>query len=63
MLTAPGRFAVWRRFRSTVFAFQQRVVLEQALDFLIEFERRQLQQSNRLLQLRRQRQVLRESEL
>ncbi len=44
-------------------ALQQRIVLQEALDFLIQLERRQLQQSDRLLQLRRQREVLRELEL
>ncbi len=43
--------------------FEERVLLEHLLDFLVQLERRQLQQADRLLQLRRQRQVLRQAEL
>ena len=39
-----------------------RVLLEHLLDLLVQLERGQLQQADRLLQLRRQRQVLREAE-
>ena len=49
--------------RAAVFALEQRIVLQQALDFLVEFECRQLQQPDRLLQLRRQGEVLAELEL
>ena len=52
-----------RLLLAALLALEQRVVLQEALDFLVEFERRQLQQPDRLLQLRRQRQVLRKSEL
>src|SRR5689334_15196612 len=44
-------------------ALEQRVVREEFLDFLIELQRRQLQQPDRLLQLRSERQVLRQPEL
>ena len=63
-----GHFGVFRLRRfalrrggvgSAIDPLQQRIILEQALDFLVEFERRQLQQPDRLLQLRRQCQVLR----
>jgi hypothetical protein len=43
--------------------FEQRVFLQQPLDFGVELQRRQLEQPDRLLQLRRQRQVLAELEL
>ena len=41
--------------------FEKRIVLQHLLDLLREFERGQLQQSDRLLQLRRERQVLRDA--
>ena len=45
--------------RGVVFlGLEEGVLLEHLLDFLVQFERRQLQQPDRLLQLRRQRQVL-----
>ncbi len=43
--------------------FEQRIFLQQALDLGVELERRKLQQPDRLLQLRGERQVLRELEL
>src|SRR5262245_41079921 len=43
--------------------FEERVLVEHLLDFLLQLERRQLQQADRLLQLRRQRQMLREADL
>jgi len=46
-----------------VFALEERIFREKFLEFLIQFHRRELQQAYRLLQLRRQRQVLRELEL
>jgi hypothetical protein len=46
------------RFRLRVVALQDRVLHQQALDLLIELDRRQLQQLDRLLQLGRERQVL-----
>src|SRR5437773_1806059 len=46
-----------------VFALEQRVFREKFLELLIQFHGRELQQAYRLLQLRRQRQVLRELEL
>ena len=42
---------------------EQRVLLQHPLDLGVELERRELQQSDRLLKLRRQREVLRELEL
>ena len=42
---------------------QEWVLLEHLLDFLVQFQRRELQQPDRLLQLRRQRQVLRQPDL
>jgi hypothetical protein len=42
---------------------EKRVLLEHLLDFLVQLERRQLQQPDRLLKLWRQRQVLTESDL
>jgi len=41
-----------------VHALQQRVVLEHLLQFLVQLKRGQLQQTDRLLQLWRQRKVL-----
>jgi hypothetical protein len=41
---------------------QKGVVVEHLLDFLAQFERRQLQQPDRLLQLRRERQMLRDAQ-
>ena len=49
--------------RTAVLALEQRVLLQEALDLLVELDRRQLQQPDRLLQLRRQREVLGEPEL
>ena len=46
-----------------VLDLEERVLLEHLLDFLVQLERRELQQADRLLQLRRQRQMLRQSEL
>jgi hypothetical protein len=46
-----------------ILALERRVLHQQALDLLVELDRRELQQLDRLLQLRRQRQVLGESEL
>ena len=45
------------------FALQQRVVLKKTLQLLIQLEGGQLKQTDGLLQLRRERQVLRELEL
>jgi hypothetical protein len=41
---------------------QERVVVQHLVDFLAELQRRELQQPDRLLQLRRQRQVLGDAE-
>ncbi len=46
-----------------VVGFQEGVLLEHLLDFLLQLQRRELQQPDRLLQLRRQRQVLRQADL
>ena len=43
--------------------FQQRIFLQHPLDFGVELDGRELEQPDRLLQLRRQREVLRELEL
>ena len=43
---------------SLVVALEQGIFLQEALDFLIELQGRQLQQPDRLLQLRREREVL-----
>ena len=46
--------------RSSLFRqLQKRVLVQHLLDFLAQLQRRELQQTNRLLQLRRQRQMLR----
>jgi hypothetical protein len=42
-------------FAHAVFALEQGIVLQELFDLLIEFERRQLQEPDRLLQLRRER--------
>jgi hypothetical protein len=48
--------------RRVVFlGLEKGVLLEHLLDFLLQLQRRQLQQADRLLQLRRQRQVLRQA--
>jgi len=41
-----------------IVAFEQRVVVQRLIDLLRQLKRRQLQQPDRLLQLRRQRQML-----
>ena len=46
-----------------LFFLEQRIFLQDALHLRVELERRQLQQPDRLLQLRRQREMLRELEL
>ena len=46
-------------FVLAVLALEQRILLQHPLDLGVELERRQLQQPDRLLQLRRQREVLR----
>jgi hypothetical protein len=51
------------RLAFRVLALEDRVLHQQALDLLVQLDRGQLQQADRLLQLRRQRQVLREPEL
>ena len=51
------------RRRRVFLGLEEGVLLEHLLDFLVQLERRQLQQPDRLLQLRRQRQVLREADL
>ncbi len=51
------------RMHRVVDALEQRVLGERDLDFLVQLERRQLQQPDRLLQLRRQREMLRDAEL
>ena len=43
--------------------FEQGIVRQQLLEFLVQFQGRQLQQAYRLLQLRRQCQVLRSAQL
>ena len=45
--------------RRVLLDLEERVLLEHLLDFLVQLERRQLEQPDRLLQLRRQREVLR----
>ena len=57
-----GRRRIERRRRFLV-GFEEGVLLEHLLDFLVQLERGQLQQADRLLQLRRQRQVLRQADL
>ena len=60
------RQALGERFRGRGEVFlglEERVLLEHLLDFLVELERRQLEEPDRLLQLRRERQMLRETEL
>ena len=49
--------------RGLLLGLEERVLLEHLLDFLVQLERRQLQQPDRLLQLRRQREMLREADL
>ena len=49
--------------RRLLLGLEERVLLEHLLDFLVQLERRQLEQPDRLLQLRRQRQVLRKADL
>ena len=51
------------RRRALLLDLEERVLLEHLLDFLVQLERGQLQQPDRLLQLRRQREVLRQPEL
>src|SRR5262249_17933902 len=51
------------RIGSAVFALEQGIVGEELLQLLVELHGRQLQQPYRLLQLRRQRQVLRQLQL
>src|SRR5437899_6232055 len=53
----------WRNLAVGVFALEERIFREKFLELLVQFHRRELQQTYRLLQLRRQRQVLRELEL
>jgi hypothetical protein len=60
----PGRRVQGRRSVSfAVIALEDRILCERLLDLLVELDRRELQQPDGLLQLRRQRQVLREPEL
>ena len=49
--------------RVGVFALEQRVLRQKLLQLLVQLHGRELQQAYRLLQLRRQRQVLRELQL
>ena len=62
-----GRLALGRRVEGTgrriVLGFQKRVLVEHLPHFLVQLQRGQLQQPDRLLQLRRQRQVLRQADL
>jgi len=53
----------WRNFAIGVLALEQRIFGQKFLELLIQFHGRKLQQAYRLLQLRRQRQVLRKLEL
>ncbi len=53
-----GRRLVWRRLRALVLALEERVLLELALDVGRKLEVAQLQQLDRLLQLRRHHQGL-----
>src|SRR3954463_4916387 len=46
-----------------ILALERRVLHEEAVDLLVELDRGELQQSDRLLELRRQREVLREAVL
>src|SRR6266700_732159 len=67
-LNGGGRLAVHadRRRLSLVigvFALEQGIVRQELLELLIQFQRRELEQADRLLKLRRQRQVLRELQL
>jgi len=52
-----------RNLAIDVFALEERIFREKFLELLIQFHGRELQQAYRLLQLRRQREVLRELEL
>ena len=54
-----------RRYRlaGSILALEERIVLENTFQFLVEFDGRKLQQPNRLLQLGRQGEVLGEAEL
>ncbi len=57
-------FAMRRRKRRVFLCpFEQRVIKQVLFQFVFEFDRRQLQQSDRLLQLRGQRKMLRKPEL
>eukprot|EP01136_Pigoraptor_vietnamica_P012868 Opistho-1_new@53237 len=51
------------RGRRVFLHFEEGVLLQHLLDFLVKLERGQLQQPDRLLQLRRQRQMLRKTDL
>ena len=51
------------RLRSAFVALEQRVLLQESLELLVELQRRKLQQSDRLLQLRSEGEVLGEPEL
>src|SRR5205085_5102610 len=61
---ARGRAAGARRRRGLarvldILSLERRVLHQQATDLLVELDRRELQQADRLLQLRRQGEVLR----
>ena len=59
-----GGGCLWCEVRAVaVLALEHRVLEQDALDLLVQLDRRQLQQLDRLLQLRRQREVLGELEL
>jgi hypothetical protein len=57
---ALGHRLLEHRRRMLLVRLQERVLFEHLLDFLLQLERRQLQQADRLLQLRREGQMLRE---
>ena len=48
---------------AVVFTLEQRILLQDAVEFLAELQSRELQQADRLLQLRREREVLGQPEL
>jgi hypothetical protein len=57
------RFGGDGRLARVVFALEQRILLEDALELLVQLQRGELQQADRLLQLRREREVLGQPEL
>ena len=58
LVRVPGALTGGPSSSAPFLTLQQRVVLQEALDLLVQLERGQLQQPDRLLQLGRQREVL-----